>query len=83
LKYALSFYNKLKAAHNYKPTAKVASPVTLIKPTENYAKLSADYGLSEVCTSKIDIVTVNGDHRTILTGDSVEKIATVLEQLTV
>jgi len=80
---ALTFYKKLLAAHNYKSTSKIVSNVTLIKPTENYAKLAADYGLSEVCTSKIDIVTVKGDHRTILTGDSVEKIATVLEALTV
>lgn len=45
---ALSFYKKLLAAHNYKPESKVKSNVTLIKPTENYAKLSTDYGLSEV-----------------------------------
>lgn len=46
---ASTFYKKLKAAHNYKPERKLtASNVTLFKPTENYVKLSADYGLSEV-----------------------------------
>jgi len=79
---ALTFYKKLLAAHIYKPERKLTSSVTLIKPTENYVKLSADYGLSEVVASTVNIVTVKGDHRTILTGDSVEKIATVLQQLT-
>lgn len=46
---ASTFFKKLKAAHNYKPERKLTtSIVTLFKPTENYVKLSADYGLSEV-----------------------------------
>lgn len=44
----LTFYKKLYAAHTYKPSGKLTSSVTLIKPTENYVKLAADYGLSEV-----------------------------------
>lgn len=52
---ALSFYKKLLAAHNYKPESKVKSNVTLIKPTENYAKLSTDYGLSEVNFAFFDL----------------------------
>lgn len=44
----LTFYKKLLVAHTYKPERKVTSNVTLIKPTENYVKLSTDYGLSEV-----------------------------------
>lgn len=47
----LTFYKKLLAAHTYKPEKKVSSNVTLIKPTENYVKLAADYGLSEVSYS--------------------------------
>lgn len=46
---AVTFYKKLKASHLYKPERKLAaSNVTLFKPTENYVKLAADYGLSEV-----------------------------------
>lgn len=46
---ALKFFNKLVASHNYKPERKLTtSKVTLFKPTENYVKLAADYGLSEV-----------------------------------
>lgn len=45
----LTFYKKLLASHSYKPERKLnASNVTLFKPTENYVKLAADYGLSEV-----------------------------------
>lgn len=48
---ALTFYKKLKAAHLYKPERKLTNTnVTLFKPTENYVKLAADYGLSEVST---------------------------------
>lgn len=45
----LSFYEKIRAARNYKPERKLTSSnVTLFKPTESYVKLPADYGLSEV-----------------------------------
>lgn len=37
----------------------------------------------QVCSSKLDIVTITGDHRTILTGNSADEIAKVLEKLTV
>lgn len=43
------FYKKLYAAHHYKPERKLTTVhVTLVKPTENYVKLSEDYGLAEV-----------------------------------
>lgn len=46
---AATFFKKLKASHIYKPERKLTtSHVTLFKPTENYVKLAADYGLSEV-----------------------------------
>lgn len=46
---AATFYKKLLAAHFYKPERKLnATNVTLVKPTENFVKLAADYGLSEV-----------------------------------
>jgi fatty acid synthase, animal type len=47
---AKSFLMKLVAAHNYKPTGKINANTLLIKPTENYAKLQNDYGLSQVNT---------------------------------
>jgi fatty acid synthase, animal type len=45
---ANSFLRKLFAAHHYKPMGKINANVLLIKPTENYAKLEHDYGLTEV-----------------------------------
>lgn len=42
------FYKKLVAADSFKMSNKVKCNVTLIKPTENYAKLEEDYGLTEV-----------------------------------
>lgn len=45
---AKSFLKKIYAAHHYKPTNKVNADVLLFKPSENYAKLTEDYGLREV-----------------------------------
>lgn len=45
---AKSFLKKIFAAHHYKPTNKVNADVLLFKPSENYAKLTEDYGLREV-----------------------------------
>uniref|UniRef100_A0A336MQ27 Fatty acid synthase n=1 Tax=Culicoides sonorensis TaxID=179676 RepID=A0A336MQ27_CULSO len=76
---ATSFYKKLIAAHNYKPENKINAQTLLFKPTENYAKLSEDYGLSTVCNKKVEIQTVKGDHRSILTGTTVEQIAQMIQ----
>lgn len=48
---AISFVKKIVAGHLYKPEHKINANVALIKPTENYAKLQGDYGLSEVSIS--------------------------------
>ncbi|CAD6999349.1 unnamed protein product [Ceratitis capitata] len=65
-KAAASFYYKLAASDKYSVTQKLQCDVTLIKPTENYSKLELDYGLNEVCNGKVDILIVQGNHRTIL-----------------
>uniref|UniRef100_A0A182QS29 Fatty acid synthase n=1 Tax=Anopheles farauti TaxID=69004 RepID=A0A182QS29_9DIPT len=78
---AKSFVGKIVASHMYKPASKIKATVKLVKPTENYAKLQGDYGLSDLCQQKVEIFTVQGDHRSMLTGDSMKQIATVLQQL--
>ncbi|CAG9798221.1 unnamed protein product [Chironomus riparius] len=78
---AKSFLMKLIAAHNYKPMSKINANTLLIKPTENYTKLAKDYGLNELCTKPVKIETIPGNHRTMLTGESVEKISKLLEKL--
>ena len=45
---AKSFVGKIVASHMYKPASKIKATVKLVKPTENYAKLQGDYGLSDV-----------------------------------
>lgn len=78
---AKSFVGKIVASHMYKPSSKINATVKLVKPTENYAKLQGDYGLSDLCHQKVEIFTVKGDHRSMLAGDSMKQIATVLQQL--
>ncbi|CAD7085952.1 unnamed protein product [Hermetia illucens] len=82
IKTATAFYHKLLAADKFRASHKIKKSVTLIKPTENYAKLEADYGLSEVCQKDVKILTVEGNHRTILTeDDSVSMIVDILKGL--
>lgn len=78
---AESFVHKIVAGHLYKPTSKISAPVKLVKPTENYAKLQGDYGLSELCTKEVKVTTVKGDHRSILVGDSMLEISKLLHEL--
>ncbi|XP_055312062.1 fatty acid synthase-like [Sitodiplosis mosellana] len=80
---AMKYYHKIRASHFYRPDRKlITSNVILVKPTKNNVELAADYGLSEVVTNKIDIVTVKGDHRTILTEmESLDKIANILQSV--
>ncbi|CAG9771106.1 unnamed protein product [Ceutorhynchus assimilis] len=77
---ALSFFSKLKAADQYKPQNKFNGPVTLVKAKDNFVDFDADYGLSKVCTSKPTVEVLSGDHRSILTGSTVERIASILHQ---
>ncbi|KAL3275414.1 hypothetical protein HHI36_020177 [Cryptolaemus montrouzieri] len=76
---ASSFFQKLVAADKYKPTKKFNGPVTLIKANDNYVQLGEDYGLSEVCKEKVKIESVDGNHRSILEGATVERIAKILQ----
>ncbi|XP_050301861.1 fatty acid synthase [Anthonomus grandis grandis] len=77
---ALSFYLKLKAADQYKPQNKFNGPVSLVKAKDNFVDLDEDYGLSKVCTMKPKVEVLSGDHRSILTGNTVERIANILHQ---
>ncbi|XP_062142806.1 fatty acid synthase [Drosophila sulfurigaster albostrigata] len=76
------FYRKLELADNYKPKLKLKSKVTLVKPTDNSAKLDEDYRLKEVCTRPVEVHTVEGNHRTFLLEDqSLVTIQSILERL--
>ncbi|XP_011499008.1 PREDICTED: fatty acid synthase [Ceratosolen solmsi marchali] len=72
------FYKKLKAAVFYKPAGKYQGPITLFKAKDSFVSLNTDYGLSQICRQSIRIEELVGDHRSILSGDSVKKIAQLL-----
>uniref|UniRef100_A0A1I8NSS5 Fatty acid synthase n=1 Tax=Stomoxys calcitrans TaxID=35570 RepID=A0A1I8NSS5_STOCA len=79
---AISFYRKLVAADKYVPVSKVSCNVSLVKPTENYAKLEEDYGLNEVCSKTVNVLTVEGNHRTFLVEEqSLSKIETIINNI--
>ncbi|CAG9862121.1 unnamed protein product [Phyllotreta striolata] len=78
---ATSFYQKLSAADKYKPSGKFNGKVTLVKAIDNYVQMGEDYGLSEVCTQKVAIEALKGNHRSILGGSSVEKIASIVNSI--
>ncbi|CRK93737.1 CLUMA_CG007265, isoform A [Clunio marinus] len=78
---AKSFLKKLFAAHHYRPVNKINADVLLIKPSENYAKLTNDYGLNALCSKQVKIEVVEGDHRTILAGESVKKISNFIKRI--
>ncbi|RZC35992.1 fatty acid synthase [Asbolus verrucosus] len=75
---AASFYYKLVAADKYKPNSHFKGPVTLIRAIDNYVQMGDDYGLSEVCKGKVKIQPLEGNHRSILAGSTVQKIANIL-----
>lgn len=74
----LLFFKKLRAANTYKPTSKYQGPITLVKAKDNFVSLTNDYGLSNSCSQNIRIEELAGNHRSILLGESVKKIAKFL-----
>uniref|UniRef100_A0A6B2E4Y7 Fatty acid synthase n=1 Tax=Phlebotomus kandelakii TaxID=1109342 RepID=A0A6B2E4Y7_9DIPT len=78
---ASTFYKKLLAGDSYSPKGKIKSAVTLIKCTSNVTKLTDDYDLTEICEKQIEIHAVEGNHRTFLTGESVRKVAEIVQKL--
>ncbi|KAJ3657154.1 hypothetical protein Zmor_016179 [Zophobas morio] len=75
---AASFFYKVVAANKYQPKFKFKGKVTLIKATENYIDVGNDYGLSEVCELNVKVDAIEGNHRSILVGSSVERIANIV-----
>ncbi|CAD6242162.1 GSCOCG00009427001-RA-CDS [Cotesia congregata] len=75
---SLLFYKKLYAVNKYRPSGKFNGDVTLIKSTDSFMSLSRDYGLTEYCSQSVKVEEVYGNHRTIMTGDSLKKMAEIL-----
>jgi len=65
---ALSFYQKLVAVDKYEPKSKYSGKTVLIKAlgTRTAQILGDDYSLSKVCSQKIQIHGVDGNHRSFI-----------------
>lgn len=73
----LLFFKKLRAANLYKPSHKYKREVVLLKAKDNFVHGKEDYNLAEICDN-VRIVEIDGNHRSIILGDSAKKIADVL-----
>ncbi|XP_066589497.1 fatty acid synthase [Prorops nasuta] len=74
---ATMFFKKLLAVNLYKPGHKLNGDVTLVKAKDSYLHMDQDYGLSKIC-QKVKVEELTGNHRSILQGSSVKKIAEIL-----
>lgn len=73
---AKSFYAKLLAAHNYKPTSSLTSPTLLVKAESTAAAMDASYHLDEMCSGDaLMVVCVSGDHQTFIQSENCSKVA--------
>ncbi|XP_074648828.1 fatty acid synthase-like isoform X2 [Tubulanus polymorphus] len=76
-----SYYRRLLCADKYHPQNTFNGDISLIKAkdaVELSKQLGEDYGLSEICSGKIHIHTVEGDHTGFLQGDSSVKTAKII-----
>jgi len=71
-------FKKLAANVIYNPSKKIKGPVTLIKATDNFLHLEKDYSVSDICIQPVRVEEVQGNHRTILLGESAKRIASLL-----
>ncbi|KAF2898262.1 hypothetical protein ILUMI_07913 [Ignelater luminosus] len=78
---AASFYHKLVAADKYKPSTNFKGEVTLVKAIDNFVSAGEDYGLNAVCKQKIAVQSLQGNHRSILKGQTVQQIAGILHSI--
>ncbi|XP_055680186.1 fatty acid synthase-like [Lutzomyia longipalpis] len=76
-----SFLKKLSASDAYQASGKIKSNVTLIKCTLKALNLPEDYDLGEFCEREVTIYAVDGNHRTFLTGESVRKVAEIIQSI--
>lgn len=77
-KAATSFYKKLVMSEAYKPSKKFAGSVLFVRAKDNFLNLGEDYGLKEVCSGPVKIHPLPGNHREVIIGESVVKIASLM-----
>jgi hypothetical protein len=80
----LQFYQKLKIADEYQPTAQIkdSTQVILVRASDSTAEaesLGNDYGVGSVYEGRVKVHVVKGSHETIVTGpDGIAAIASIL-----
>lgn len=77
------FHKLLLASYMYNPAKKFQGDITLLRAQDNKSadKLGKDYGLEKVCSGKVVVHSVEGDHDTIILGNSAEKCASIINQM--
>ncbi|XP_063235501.1 fatty acid synthase-like isoform X2 [Bacillus rossius redtenbacheri] len=79
---ANSFYKKMLMAYNYKPQEKLKGDVTLFRTTTKTLNLGHDYDLSKICNSRVNVYTLESDHKNILQANCIKEIAPVVSSST-
>jgi len=77
----LAHYKKLSAADIYSPTDKLINQVLLVKAeASKELNLPHDYGLGEVCTGKVEVETVPGNHYNFVIGENAQNVADIVQK---
>ncbi|XP_041363356.1 fatty acid synthase-like [Gigantopelta aegis] len=78
---AKSFFNKLLIAVQHQPTGQFEGNILLIRASLGSVEatsLAHDYGLKEMCSGKVDVRVVKGDHESFILGEGAQQIADIL-----
>ncbi|XP_046335907.1 fatty acid synthase-like [Haliotis rufescens] len=78
---AKSFFNKLIMCSDYNPGNSFKGDIMLVRAqqlTNEASKLGKDYGLEQVCSGKVVVKEVAGDHETFILGASAGKVASLI-----
>ncbi|CAL8122739.1 unnamed protein product [Orchesella dallaii] len=80
---AMSFYKKLLIADKYVPETKYQGRAVLIKAMKNRFSetLGEDYSLSQVCSKPVEIIGVDGNHRSFIAEPTANEVANVINKL--
>ncbi|XP_065226660.1 fatty acid synthase-like [Planococcus citri] len=73
-----SFYSKLIIGDKYKPEGKLKADTILVRATDNWVTLDQDYGLNQIVQKPVKIISVQGNHRGILLGESAKKVSDII-----
>ncbi|XP_072378050.1 LOW QUALITY PROTEIN: fatty acid synthase-like [Diabrotica undecimpunctata] len=76
---AKSLIQRIEAGFFYKPSKKLSGRILLIRRIENPFSME-DYDLNKVCNQAPQIEKIDGDHKTILLGNNIEKVSDIINK---